>query len=203
MASTARRRSGISCDGSNGTLSPSWAIPSMKWQRARSAPDAMRRDTRVSSATSSLDHISTLPWAAHAVPSGQRPPAVSTDASARASVGKLWKTKIPAICNHQVASSKPAVGTRNIKGLQRCKPFCFGRVSTNCQPRQRIQHFGFLKVSRAEVGVDHGHLQAGVARWRFTAINPAGDSLRGTSLERACQANPGVARSEPRHTRCH
>jgi hypothetical protein len=42
------------------------------------------------------------------------------------------------ICNHQVASSKPAVGTSNIKGLQRCKPFSFGAVSTNCQ--RQLQH---------------------------------------------------------------
>ncbi|WP_143068070.1 hypothetical protein [Duganella sp. CF517] len=36
--------------------------------------------------------------------------------------GKSWKTQFPAICNHQVASSKPAVGTSKIKHLAQPSP---------------------------------------------------------------------------------
>ena len=36
-------------------------------------------------------------------------------------------------------------------------------MSTKCQPRQRIQHLGFLQVVRAEVSIDHGGLQTGMA----------------------------------------
>lgn len=43
------------------------------------------------------------------------------------------------ICNHQVIRSIRIAGTSNIKGLQRCKPFSFAQVSTNCQPRQRVE----------------------------------------------------------------
>ena len=48
--------------------------------------------------------------------------------AARISIADLAHLVEQLICNHQVASSKPAVGTNIIKGLQRCRPFSLGRV---------------------------------------------------------------------------
>ena len=66
------------------------------------------------------------------------------------------------ICNHQVASSKPAVGTKNIKGLQKCKPFSFGPVPTKCQ-RQLI-------YSCASLDYKQSHLRYYFAAWLLVDV---------------------------------
>jgi hypothetical protein len=116
IRSTARCSSGMSCEGSNGTLAPCWTIPSMKWQRVRSAPDAIRRGTRVSSATSSDDQTNTLPALVLAAPSGQWPPVVMTAPSPSASV-VLPVPAAPARMVSFPAGSQPGHSQSIAKGL--------------------------------------------------------------------------------------
>ena len=77
-----RRRDSISLAGSNTLISFSLEMLSMKWTRSQSAPETIRRGTKVSLGSSSPLQIITFPASA-LLPSGQLPPDDKVDANER------------------------------------------------------------------------------------------------------------------------